>query len=308
VLGELAKRELEQREKFEEIRELSAEAEQEFILRKEEIRQGTETSRRELNELEVRLAPLRDWKDAMDKRYARLAALPEDSTEARELWHEIESEKANLRNLIPTSAGQTRSVSLREAVLKNLTREESKNSTGAPPRNKGILHAPPALSEEGATPEERANVGTTGTGALISATGQEMALKARLNRLRESVQREAVRLEFIRQERAREEARGQQPSGPGDGMMKVQERQLGAKMRQNEEQLATVQRKIELAEVEEEKRREKIAEMEHKLAELKADISESERQRSDARHQTNLAQTEMRNYESALERVKKMAE
>ncbi len=209
-------------------------------------------------------------------------------------------------------------MSLREAVLKNLTGSIGRPGRGGKGRaewharpaevQKGTLHAPPSFTDEGATPEERANVGTTGTGALISGTGQEMALKARINRLRESVQREAMRLEFIRQERAREEARGKQGSGHGEPMMREQERQLGAKMRQNEEQLATVQRKIELAEVEEEKRREKIADMERKLAELKADIAESERQRSDVRHQTDLVQTELRNYESTLDRVKRMAE
>ncbi len=117
-----------------------------------------------------------------------------------------------------------------------------------------------------------------------------------------------MRLEFIRQERAREETRGKQGGGPGQSMMREQERQLETKVRRDEELLATVQRKIEIAQVEEERRREKIAEMERKLAELKADIAEAERQRSGVRHQTDLVQTELRNYEAALDRVKRLNE
>jgi chromosome segregation ATPase len=117
-----------------------------------------------------------------------------------------------------------------------------------------------------------------------------------------------MRLEFIRQERAREEARGKQGAGPGQSMLREQGRQLDSKVRREEENLATIQRKIELAEVEEERRREKVADMERKLAELKADIAEAERKRSDVRHQADLVQTELRNYESALDRVRRMAE
>jgi chromosome segregation ATPase len=154
---------------------------------------------------------------------------------------------------------------------------------------------------------ERAHVGTAGTGALISGTGQEMALKARLNRLRESVQREATRLEFLRQERAREESRNR-TSGGGGAMAREQERQLDNKIRREEERLATIQRKIELTEVEEEKRRERIADLERRITELRADIAELERERSDARHKTEIAQVEMKSAEDAVERKRRMAE
>ena len=107
--------------------------------------------------------------------------------------------------------------------------------------------------------------------------------------------------------RAREESRAK--AGPaGETIMREQDRLLESKIRREEERIATLQRKLELGEVEEEKRREKIADMERKLAELRSDISDAERQRNDLRHQADLVQTELRNYESALDRVKKMAE
>jgi chromosome segregation ATPase len=299
----LATAERGQRDRFEEIRRLTTEAETEFAALKEELARGAEAARRELADLELKLAPLRDWKQAMDQRYARLAALPEDSAEARELWREIESEKGNLKNVYASQLGETRGVSLQESVLKGIVANVEKKAQ----LSKGVLHAPPALSEEADTPGQRANVGTAGTGAMYSGTGQEMALKARVNRLRESVQREAMRLEFLRQERAREETRNRGGQG-GESMMREQDRQLESKVRREEERFATLQRKLELAEVEEEKRREKIADMERKLAELRSDISDAERQRNDLRHQADLVQTELKNYESALERVKKLAE
>ena len=302
-LENLSESERAEREKFEELRKLALEMEGEHEKQKKNLSESLESTRHELADLEMKLAPLRDWKEGMDRRYAKLAALPEDSAEARDLWREIENEKASLKSLITQQAGQTKRVSLREAVLKNLTIAPADESAAG---SKGKLHAPPALSEDADTPEERANVGAAGTGAMYSGAGQEMALKARLNRLRESVQREAVRLEFLRQERAREETRGKTGSA-GESMMREQERQLETKIRRDEERFATVQRKLELAEVEEEKRREKVAEMEQKIAELRADIAEAERQRSDFRHQADLAHTELKNLEAMVDRVRKMS-
>ena len=82
---------------------------------------------------------------------------------------------------------------------------------------------------------------------------------------------------------------------------------MEAKIRQEEERLAAMQRHLEATGMEEEKRREKITEMERKLAELRADIVEAERQRSELRQQANLAQTELKNYEAAVDRVMKKA-
>jgi chromosome segregation ATPase len=141
---------------------------------------------------------------------------------------------------------------------------------------------------------------------MHSGTGQEMALKARLNRLRESVQREALRLEFLRQERAREETR-KRGGATGDAHLREHDRQLESKVHHDEERLAGVERQLEIAKVEEEKRRERIAELEHKLDELHADIAEAEGRRSDARQQVDLLKLELKNYEAGLDRAKKVA-
>lgn len=317
ALDELSQREQEERGRFEEIRRLSVEAEKEHAAQSESLKRSIDLTRRELGDLELKLAPLREWKDAMDKRYEKLASLPEDSAEARELWREIEAEKANLRTLISADAGQTRGITLSEAVLRGLTKGEGTReevvaavpeaTTPKAAGKPGKLHAPASFND-GDSPSERANVGQTGTGAMLSGTGQEMALKGRLSKLRESVQREATRLEFLRQERAREEARGRTGTVAGEALMKEQERQLDTKVRREEEKLATLQRKLEMAEMEEEKRRDKITEMERKLAELKVDIAEAERDRSDARHKMEIAHAELKSLEDAAERLKKMGE
>lgn len=325
VLDELADRERNERERFEALRRLTAEADKEHNEQRESLLAKLDGKRRELADLELKLTPLREWKECMDIRYARLASLPEDSDAARELWREIEGEKSNLRNLIVGSPGGTRGVSLSEAVLRGLTapslqggvagdsvshtdeavgaldEDESRKAGGLAARKGRFSAGTPGGADE-LTPEERGNVGPTGTGAMHSGTGQEMALKARLNRLRESVQREATRLEFLRQERAREELRTKGGS-TGEPMLREQERQLETKIRREEEKFATVQRKLELAEVEEEKRRDRIAEMERKLAELKSSIIDAERDRGAARHHAEIAQAEQKAQEENLKRL-----
>lgn len=327
VLDELADRERNERERFEALRRLTSEADKEHNEQRESLLAKLDGKRRELADLELKLTPLREWKECMDIRYARLASLPEDSDAARELWREIEGEKSNLRNLIVGSPGGTRGVSLSEAVLRGLTApslqggvasenvphtdeavgaldgDEARRSGGMAAR-KGRFSSGSGVGggADDSTPEERANVGQTGTGAMHSGTGQEMALKARLNRLRESVQREATRLEFLRQERAREELRTKGGS-TGEPMLREQERQLETKIRREEEKFATVQRKLELAEVEEEKRRDRITEMERKLAELKSAIIDAERDRGAARHHAEIAQAEQKAQEENLKRL-----
>ena len=91
-------------------------------------------------------------------------------------------------------------------------------------------------------------------------------------------------------------------------MMREHERQLENKIRREEEHFATLQRKMETSGIEEEKRRDKIAEMERKITELRADIADAERKRGDARHQADLTQAELKNYEAALDRMKKLVE
>lgn len=68
--------------------------------RQEETACAIEVARKELAAMTARLTPLREWKDAMDLLYARFAELPQASPEAQEVWREIESGKAKLRQHI----------------------------------------------------------------------------------------------------------------------------------------------------------------------------------------------------------------
>jgi len=271
-LTSLAASERAERLRFEEVRQLAAEAEKEHTAQKQRLDASLETTRRELDDLVSKLTPLRDWKEAMDQLYARLAMLPQDSVEARDLWHEIEKEKAGLHDLITTARTQAGSEQ-------------------------------PQLSRV-AIPVPQARPGR-GTGSVLLPGGsQETTLRARLAHLRESVQREEARIEQLRLERIRHESPGRS-SPAADAMLREQTRHLETKMRQEEERYHALQRTMEISQAEEEKRRERLAEMERKLAELRADIVEAERQRSTLRKQADLAQTELKNYESALERVTK---
>ncbi len=68
--------------------------------RQEETARAIELARNEIASLTARLTPLREWKDAMDLLYARFADLPQASPEAQEVWREIETGKAKLRQYI----------------------------------------------------------------------------------------------------------------------------------------------------------------------------------------------------------------
>lgn len=73
----------------------------------------------------------------------------------------------------------------------------------------------------------------------------------------------------------------------------------------HQEQTAALQRSIETSQAEEDKRRERLAGLEHRLAELRADIIEAERQRSELRQQADLAHAELKNFEAAIDRISK---
>ena len=98
-LTQLAAAERSQRTRFEEVRQLAADAEKEHSAQQQQLASSLATARSDLADLISRLQPLRDWKEAMDQLYARLAELPQDSAAARDLWHEIEKEKAGLHEL-----------------------------------------------------------------------------------------------------------------------------------------------------------------------------------------------------------------
>ncbi len=269
-LASLAAAERTERARFEGIRQLAAEAAKEHATHKEKLDVGIESTQRDLEELVSRLTPLREWKEAMDGLYARLSALPQDSSEAQELWREIEREKAGLAALITAAKAQTQ-------------------------MDKLAACATPA-----ATPVRRPGSGTGSV--LIPGATQETTLRARLAHLRENVQREETRLENLRLERVRHD--GQTRSSPAaEAMLREQIRHLELKLRQEDERHHSLQRAIEASQAEEEKRRERLAEMERRLAELRSDIVEAERQRSELRQQAELIQTGLKNHEAALDRV-----
>jgi len=279
-LTQLAAAERSQRTRFEEVRQLAADAEKEHSAQQQQLASSLATARSDLADLISRLQPLRDWKEAMDQLYARLAELPQDSAAARDLWHEIEKEKAGLHELITTARIQAHA--------------------GTPGTSHSATAPHVAVTTE---PPRGARGGTPSSG-----TAQETTLRSRLSHLRESVQREESRLEQLRLERMRHEAPHR--IGPAaEAMLREQARHLESKLRQDQERHHALQRSIEMSQAEEDKRRERLGELEHKLAELRADIIEAERQRSELRQQADLAHTELKNFEAAIDRVtKKTAE
>jgi pSer/pThr/pTyr-binding forkhead associated (FHA) protein len=281
-LSRLATSERSERARFEEVRQLAAEAGKEHAAQEKQLASDLEAKRKELAELSSRLTPLRDWKEAMDLLYARLATLPQDSPEARDLWREIEKEKTGLHDLITAARSQAL----------------------ASPADQARSHPAAPAGPAAPTKPDRLTGSIPVSGRMGSGTAQETTLRARLNHLRESVQREEAHLEHLRLERARHDIHPRS-SPAADAMMREQERQLEAKIRRDEEHYTSVQRKLELAGTEEEKRRERVAELERKLAELRSDITEAERHRSDLRQQADLAHTELKNYEAAIDRMTK---
>jgi len=274
-LTQLAAAERSQRTRFEEVRQLAADAEKEHTAQQQHLTANLATARSELSDLISRLQPLRDWKEAMDQLYARLATLPQDSAEARDLWHEIEKEKAGLHELISTARSQAHATNPEAGHHSIVTQVAVKTE---PPRvtRAGVAQAP--------------------------GSAQETTLRSRLSHLRDSVQREESRLEQLRLERARHEV-PHRTSPAAEAMMREQIRQMEAKIRQDQERHHALQRNLEIHQAEEEKRRERLGELERKLAELRADITEAERQRSELRQQAELARTELKNFEAAIDRV-----
>lgn len=275
-LTQLAAAERSHRTRFEEVRQLATEAEKEHAARQQQLTTSLETTRSELADLLSRRKPLRDWKEAMDQLYARLATLPQDSAEARDLWHEIEKEKAGLYELINTARTQAQ-----------VDEPEIPIPPSAPPV---VKTAPPRR--------------TRASGATALTTAQETTLRSRLRHLRESVQREESRLEHLRREHMRHDT-PLRANPAAEAMMREQARHLETKIRQEQERHHSLQHSIELSQAEEDKRRDRLSELEHKLVALRTDITEAERQRSELRQQADLAHTELKNFEAAIDRLAK---
>lgn len=73
----------------------------------DDLHRRIEKARGELATLEARLRPLRDWKEAQDRRLAQLGLLPPNSPEARELLREIDSEAADLLQIVNIPPSRT---------------------------------------------------------------------------------------------------------------------------------------------------------------------------------------------------------
>jgi predicted nucleic acid-binding Zn-ribbon protein len=73
----------------------------------DDLHRRIEKARGELATLEARLRPLRDWKEAQDRRLAQLGLLPPNSPEARELLREIDAEAADLLQVVNIPPSRT---------------------------------------------------------------------------------------------------------------------------------------------------------------------------------------------------------
>jgi len=100
TLNDVTTSEQNARARLEEIRQLTIKEQKDRAVQQEELALGIESAQREIAHLETRLGPLRHWQEAMNQRYTRLAAMPQDSPEARELLQEIAAENATLFHLI----------------------------------------------------------------------------------------------------------------------------------------------------------------------------------------------------------------
>ncbi len=278
-LTQLGTAERTHRTRFEEVRQLVAEAEKEHTSRQQQLTSSLATARTDLADLLSRLQPLRDWKEAMDQLYARLATLPQDSAEARDLWHEIEKEKAGLLDLVTTARTQAHAPV--PSASQSSTLSQIANGRAEPARGPRV-----------------------GGSQAAAGTAQETTLRSRLGHLRESVQREESRLEQLRLERTRHDS-PHRNNAAADAIMREQSRHLETKIRQEQERHHSLLHSIELSQAEEEKRRERLGELEHKLAELRTAVTEAERQRSDLRQQADLAHTELKNFEATIDRLAK---
>jgi len=73
----------------------------------EELHRRLERARHDLGVIEARLRPLRDWKEAQERRLAQLSMLPPGSPEAKEVLREIDSEAADLLHIVNIPPSRT---------------------------------------------------------------------------------------------------------------------------------------------------------------------------------------------------------
>lgn len=73
----------------------------------EDLQRRMERARHDLGVIEARLRPVRDWKEAQERRLAQLSMLPPASPEAKELLREIDSEAADLLHIVNIPPSRT---------------------------------------------------------------------------------------------------------------------------------------------------------------------------------------------------------
>jgi pSer/pThr/pTyr-binding forkhead associated (FHA) protein/predicted nucleic acid-binding Zn-ribbon protein len=95
------------KKQVEELRDRRAEFEAANNAPLHDLHHRIEKAQGDLATLEARLRPLRDWKEAQDRRLAQLGLLPPHSPEARELLREIDSEAADLLQIVNIPPSRT---------------------------------------------------------------------------------------------------------------------------------------------------------------------------------------------------------
>ena len=95
------------KQQVEELRARRAELEAANNAPLDDLHRCIEKARGELATLEARLRPLRDWKEAQDRRLAQLGLLPPNSPEARDLLRAIDSEAADLLQIVNIPPSRT---------------------------------------------------------------------------------------------------------------------------------------------------------------------------------------------------------
>lgn len=105
ALQDLHSQQQAERQRFEEMRTITQEAERHAAQQRADLHASEDDLRRQVEDMESRLATLHTYRDELDQRYARLAALPENSPEAKELWKDIQRTKEEIAAKMPSKGG-----------------------------------------------------------------------------------------------------------------------------------------------------------------------------------------------------------
>lgn len=229
-----------------EMQRMAKDAEAAHAKREKELSEESSRAEKELAELNGQLLPLRDWKTTMDELQARLAALPSDSLEARNVRNEIEMAMATLRYLL-SNAGASRA------------------------RAQLAMSRPRPTAQE--TEQIEAQSSPSTNSASEGGSSQDtISLNSKLRQLRETVQREEARIEFLNQERERLEQQGR-IQRTGDPALRDKNRKLEDQIRLNETRLAMLEDRLQKGQQQENRHRETMATLAQQLNELRLSLS-----------------------------------